>query len=88
MEPEATPAGRREAMIQLLRLGGVATATAGLGVWLSGRGRRPEAPVVETVRPNFQIPADAALPEMVVVQGGAKLALVLAKDSFQRKSSQ
>ena len=69
MDPEATPAGRREAMIQLLRLGGVAAATAGLGVWLSGRGRHPEAPAVETARPNFQVPADAALPEMVVVQG-------------------
>ena len=69
MNPEATPAGRREAMIQLLRLGGVAGATAGLGVWLSGRGRHPEAPAVETVRPNFQVPAEAALPEMVVVQG-------------------
>src|SRR5664279_3412713 len=69
MDPQATPAGRREAMIQLLRLGGVAAATAGLGVWLSGRGRHPEAPSVETARPNFQVPADAALPEMVVVQG-------------------
>jgi uncharacterized protein (DUF362 family) len=69
MEPEATPAGRREAMIQLLRLGGVATATAGLGVWLSGRGHRPEEPGADTVRPNFQVPAEAALPEMVVIQG-------------------
>src|ERR1035438_8585010 len=69
MDPKATPAGRREAMIQLLRLGGVATATAGLGVWLSGRGRHPEAPAVETVRPNFQVLAEAALPEMVVIQG-------------------
>src|SRR5664279_53874 len=69
MDPQATPAGRREAMIQLLRLGGVAAATAGLGVWLSGRGRYPEAPAVETVRPSFQVPAEAALPEMVVVQG-------------------
>jgi uncharacterized protein (DUF362 family) len=69
MDPEATPARRREAMIQLLRLGGVATATAGIGVWLSGRGRHPEAPAVETVRPKFQVPAEAALPEMVVVQG-------------------
>src|ERR1039457_6158440 len=56
-------------MIQLLRLGGVAAATAGLGVWLSGRGRHPEARAVDTVRPSFQVPADAALPEMVVVQG-------------------
>ena len=69
MDPQATPAGRREAMIQLLRLGGVATATAGLGVWLSGRGHRPEEPGADTVRPNFQVPAEAALPEMVVIQG-------------------
>ena len=69
MDPEATPAERRDAMIQLLRLGGVAAATAGLGVWLSGRGRHPEAPAVDTVRPSFQVPAEAALPEMVVVQG-------------------
>jgi uncharacterized protein (DUF362 family) len=69
MNPGATPAGRREAMIQLLRLGGVGGATAALGVWLNGRGARPAAPAATAVRPNFQIPADAALPEMVVVQG-------------------
>ena len=67
MDPEATLAGRREAMVQLLRLGGVAGATTAVGVGLSGRGRHPEAPAVETVRPNFQIPADAALPEIAVV---------------------
>jgi uncharacterized protein (DUF362 family) len=69
MDPEATPAGRREAMIRLLRLGGVATATAGLGVWLNGRGGHREAPEVETVCPHFQVPADAALPEMAIIQG-------------------
>src|SRR5271157_651795 len=69
MDPEATPAGRREAMIQLLRLGGVATAAAGLGVWLNGRGRRTAAPAAPTVRSNFQVPAQEALPEMVVIQG-------------------
>jgi uncharacterized protein (DUF362 family) len=69
MDPEAAPAGRREAMIRLLRLGGVAGVTAGLGVWLNGRGRRPAEPAAIAVRPNFLVPEDAALPEMVVVQG-------------------
>ena len=69
MDPQATPVGRREAMIRLLRLGGVAGAAAGLGVWLNGRGGRPAEPAAATVRPNFQVPAEPALPEMVVVQG-------------------
>jgi len=69
MDPETTLAGRREAMVRLLRLGGVAGVTAGLGVWLNGRGQRPAEPAAITVRPNFQVPVQEALPEMVVVQG-------------------
>jgi uncharacterized protein (DUF362 family) len=69
MDPAATLAGRREAMIRLLRLGGVAGVTAGLGVWLNGRDGRPTQPAATTARPHFQVPADAALPEMAVVQG-------------------
>ncbi|HEY1218224.1 MAG: DUF362 domain-containing protein [Bryobacteraceae bacterium] len=69
MDFEGTSAGRREAMIRLLRLGGVASAAAGLAVWLNGRGRPAPAPAAATVRTSFQVPADAALPEMVVVQG-------------------
>ncbi|HEY9139462.1 MAG TPA: DUF362 domain-containing protein [Bryobacteraceae bacterium] len=70
MDPEATPPGRREAMIRLLRLGGVAGAAAALGVWLNRSGRRAAAPPAATVRLNFQVRADVALPEMAVVQGG------------------
>ena len=70
MDPEATRAGRREAMVQLLRLGGVAGATAALGVWLDGRARRPAPPVAAANgHADFQVKADLALPEMVVVQG-------------------
>jgi hypothetical protein len=69
MDPEATPLRRREAMIRLLRLGGLTTAAAGLGVWLNGRDQRPALPAALAVRPNFQVPADEALPEMVVIQG-------------------
>jgi len=69
MDPEATPLRRREAMIQLLRLGGVSAAAAGLGVWLNGRSQRPAPAAAIAARPNFQVPADEALPEMVVIQG-------------------
>ncbi|MGA2273093.1 MAG: DUF362 domain-containing protein [Bryobacteraceae bacterium] len=69
MDLEAKPAGRREAMIRLLRLGGVAAATAGLGVWLNERGRHSTAPAAATVRTSFQVPGEAALPEMAVIQG-------------------
>jgi len=69
MDPEASAAGRREAMIRLLRLGGVAAATAGLGVWLSERGQRAAPAAAAAVRTNYRVPADAALPEMAVVQG-------------------
>jgi uncharacterized protein (DUF362 family) len=70
MDPDQKPAARREAMIQLLRLAGVGAAAAGLGTWLNTRSRRPAEPAAATVRTNFQVPADADLPEMVVVQGG------------------
>ena len=33
---------RREALIRLLRLGGAAAGTAGLGFWLTALGQRPE----------------------------------------------
>src|ERR1035438_2776585 len=67
MDLEATPAGRRDLMIRLLRLGGLATAAAGLGVWLTGRGLHLAAPAAAAVRTNFQVPAEAALPDVVGV---------------------
>jgi uncharacterized protein (DUF362 family) len=69
MHPEPIPASRRDAMIRLLRLGGVGAAAAGLGVWLTERGQRPAPPDAPLVRKNFQVPDDSALPEMAVVQG-------------------
>jgi len=64
------PQGRREMLIQLLRLGGVSGAAAGAGVWLSRRGLRPEEPAGAVVRSDFTVPSDPRLPEMVVVRGG------------------
>ena len=69
MDPEPSVAGRREAMIQLLRLGGAGAAAAGLGIWLNGHSRRPVEEAPATIRTNFQVPVDGTLPEMAVVQG-------------------
>ena len=42
-KPQMPPLTRREAMLQLLRVGGVAAGAAGLGVWLSEHSFRPVA---------------------------------------------
>ena len=70
MDPETARVDRRDAMIRLLRLGGVAGGAVGLGLWLNGRSRRPVTPAAAIVNTHFQIPEDASLPEMAVVQGG------------------
>ena len=69
MAAESNPTDRREALIKLLRLGGLGAATAGLGLWLRSRSRRPEeARALEVIR-DLRVPPDPSLPEMVVAQG-------------------
>lgn len=60
---------RREFLLNLLRTGGLAAASAGAGVWLSGRSHRPEEQGAITLTRSFVVPADPRLPEMVVAQG-------------------
>jgi hypothetical protein len=71
------PMTRREAMLQLLRLGGVPRAR-GAGVWLSEHSFRPVPPAAEQARRDhrivsFQTPQQ---PHLTVVQGGEPRALV------------
>ena len=63
------PHGRRELLIQLLRLGGLSAGAAGAGWWLKSRSRRPEEGLASTAKRNFTVPPDPNLPEMVVAQG-------------------
>jgi len=65
----STTLSRREALIKLLRLGGAAAGTAGLGLWLSERSERPtpEAPLVG--KRSHTVAADPGLPDMAVIQG-------------------
>jgi uncharacterized protein (DUF362 family) len=67
---------RREAMLQLLRVGGVAAGAAGVGVWLSERSFRPLPAQAEQARRDHRTAADPQLPHMAVVQGGEPRALV------------
>jgi len=72
--PEA--ASRREMLLRLLRVGGVGAVTAGAGLWLAGRNRRPEEEVALTLHRRAAVPADARYPEMIVAQGEDPAALV------------
>jgi uncharacterized protein (DUF362 family) len=60
---------RREALIKLLRLGGVAAGTAGLGFWLSEHSQRPQAGLAINAKRSHTVADDPALPEMAVIQG-------------------
>ncbi|MGA7764858.1 MAG: DUF362 domain-containing protein [Candidatus Sulfotelmatobacter sp.] len=66
---ESAILNRREALIKLLRLGGVAAGTAGLGFWLSEQSQRPERELAVNLKRSHTVAADAAWPEMAVIQG-------------------
>jgi uncharacterized protein (DUF362 family) len=67
---------RREAMLQLLRLGGVAAGAAGVGAWLSERSSRPMATRAEEALRDHRVAANPQWPKLTVVQGGEPRALV------------
>jgi uncharacterized protein (DUF362 family) len=67
---------RREAMLQLLRLGGAAAGTAGVAAWLSEHSFRPVPAQAEDARRDHRIAADVQWPHMTVVQNGEPRALV------------
>jgi len=76
-EPQQ-PSGltRREAMLHLLRAGGVAAAASAAGYWFSERNARPVAVQAEQGRRDHRVPVNPQLPTMSVVQGGEPRSLV------------
>jgi uncharacterized protein (DUF362 family) len=66
---------RREAMLQLLRLGGVAAGAVGAAIWLSERSQRPIAGMAKEARRDHRVAADAQWPKITVVQNGEPQAL-------------
>ena len=57
---------RREAMLQLLRLGGLAAGAGGAAFWLSERSARPTAAQAEQARRDHRVAANAEWPQMTV----------------------
>jgi len=68
-------ADRREFLLRVLRVGGLAAGTAGLGTWLHGRSARPSEPQVLLADRRTGVAADPTLPELVVAQGESPEAL-------------
>ena len=66
---ESAILNRREALIKLLRLGGVAAGTAGLGFWLSEHSQHPQPALAVNLKRSHAVALDPALPEMAVIQG-------------------
>lgn len=80
-KPEAnldqTPAlTRRDAMLQLLRVGGIAAGATAAGVWLSEHSFRPIPAKAEQARRDHRIADNVQLPHITVVQGGEPKELV------------
>jgi uncharacterized protein (DUF362 family) len=59
---------RREAMLQLLRVGGVAVGVGGAAAWLSEHSLRPVAGKAEQGRRDHRTASNPQLPQMTVVQ--------------------
>ncbi|MCL2661100.1 MAG: DUF362 domain-containing protein [Acidobacteriaceae bacterium] len=76
MAEEQATMTRREAMIQLLRAGGVAAGTAAAGVWLSERSLRPQPAQAEQARRDHRVATDDKWPHLTVAQGGEPHELV------------
>ena len=80
-KPEETSAAaqgltRRQALLELLRVGGVAAGATGAALWLSRHSLRPLPAQAERARRDHRIGTDAQLPAMTVVQNGEPRALV------------
>jgi uncharacterized protein (DUF362 family) len=77
-EPASPAQGltRREALLQLLRVGGVAAGAAGAAVWLSEHSFKPLPEQVEQAKRDHRIADNSQWPHLTVVQGGEPRSLV------------
>ncbi len=67
-QPPAAGLTRREAMLQLLRVGGIAAGAAGSGVWFAQQSRRPVPVRAEQARRDHRVAAVPEWPALTVVQ--------------------
>ena len=59
---------RREALLQILRVGGVAAAAGGAGFWLDARSKRPMASAAEQSRKDHRVAAASGAPILAIAQ--------------------
>jgi hypothetical protein len=59
---------RREALLQLLRVGGVAAGAVAAGVWLSEHSFRPVATKAEQAKRDHRTATESQFPHLTVVQ--------------------
>jgi hypothetical protein len=76
MSSEDGKISRREALLELLRVGATGLGTAALGFWLAERSHKPVEAVVSNAKRSHTIVANPTLPEMVIVQGGEPVPFV------------
>lgn len=67
-QPPAQKLTRREAMLQLLQVGGVAVGAAGATYWLTGRSSRPVPAAAAQARRDHRIASESLLPGLTVVR--------------------
>jgi len=65
---------RREAMLELLRVGSIAAGAAGAGIWLSERSSRPIPAQAEQARRDHRTATDQRWPSLTVVQQSVDVA--------------
>ena len=68
--------GRREALIRVLQLGGLSAGITGAGLWLRHNDLTPGEATPASVRHDFTVANDIALPALAVVQGQDPAALL------------
>ena len=70
MAEDGQRAGRREALVRLLQLGGLSAGVTGGALWLARRDQPPAEPKPIEVRHDFRVPANPARPAIAVARGG------------------
>jgi len=76
MSPKPGPPSRRDALLQVLRLGAAGAGVTAGAFWLSAGSKRPEEDVSATIERHNSVSPDPNLPEVVVAQGEDPRALV------------
>ena len=68
--PNQTPLSRRDAMLCILRLSGIAAATTAAAIYLSEHSHRPTDDLILSAKRDHTIPPVTALPQLAVITNG------------------